>query len=301
MTVPTRYVLPVFLLIVFLGPVVLAPILGFALEPFGIPFHRVMSRAFLISAFAAIILFRRHLKIDSWWPRSRIALRQVRFGLLIAIVSSTIMIGLYFVFCGFDQAHLSFGRATLSILTAVVACMIVPLLEETLFRGFLITILSETTGRRVGLFLAALIFALAHFLRIPPENSGQHVHYWSGVTGVISALGQLGHGDFLCDRGLNLFLVGLILGGIFLRTGTLWVNAALHGGWIIILMSFTALTRPLTPPHVSWLGGDILSSPLTSLVLVQLGLWVWRFYQMPREGSRSMLLNKWGASFYRVV
>jgi hypothetical protein len=80
---------------------------------------------------------------------------------------------------------------------------------------------------------------------------------------------------------LNLLLVGLILGGAFLRSGSLWLNAGLHGGWIFSLLLFTGLTRPDEPPRVTWLGGNILSSLVTTVVLMVLGLWLWRYYRHP--------------------
>jgi membrane protease YdiL (CAAX protease family) len=279
MRLPARYVLPLFLLIVLVTPMVLGPILNLALAPFGIPFHRVMSRALLISALGALVLFRQRLSLRAWWPFGLIAHRQAALGFTLAILSSLAMIGLYFIFCGFHSAHLTPGRAALSLLTAVTASLIVPVLEETIFRGFLLTVMVESTGRWVGWILAAGIYAVAHFLRFPPEGSGDGRALWSGVNGMISVFTHLGQGDFLTGRGFNLFLVGLILGGIFMRTGTLWVNAALHGGWIFVLMSFTALTRPVEPPRIPWLGDDLLASPLTSAVLVVLGVGLWRFYR----------------------
>jgi membrane protease YdiL (CAAX protease family) len=285
MMLPSRYVLPVFLLIVFLGPVVLAPILNLALEPFGIPFHRVMSRALLFSALGALIIFRRHLHLGRWWPLGHIAFRQMARGFLLALISSLAMILFYFISCGFQAAEIPFRRAALSIFVALIAALIVPTLEETIFRGFLITILVATTGRWAGWFLAALIFSVAHFLRVPPGTAGP-VHWWSGATGMLSIFTNLAHGDFLTGRGLNLFLAGLVLGGIFLRSGTLWTTAALHSGWIFILMSFTALTRSLNPPRVPGFGRDLLSSPLTSAVLLVLGICLWRFYRVRPEETR---------------
>jgi membrane protease YdiL (CAAX protease family) len=285
MKLPTRYVLPVFLLIVFLAPVVLAPPLDLALAPFGIPFHRVMSRALLLSALAALVLFRGRLHLKAWWPLGPIARRQLAFGAMLAAGSALAMILLYFAGCGFHAAPLAPGRAALSLLTAAVAALIVPFLEETIFRGFLVSILVETTGRRVGWILAAVIYTLAHFLRMPSQAPDSSIHFWSGATGLLALFSDLGHGSFLNGRGLNLFLVGLILGGIFLRTGTLWVNYALHGGWIFILMSFSALTRPSTTPRISFFGGDLLSSPLTSAVLLLLGLGLWRFQRASPHGE----------------
>jgi membrane protease YdiL (CAAX protease family) len=259
---------------------ILGPVLNLVLEPFGFPFHTVMSRALLISALAALILFRRHLRLRQWWPSGAIAWRQMGFGFLLAVVSAQAMIGLYLAFCGFESAHLSFIRAIRSILTAIVASLIVPVLEETIFRGFLVSILAKALGRWAGWFLAAFLFALAHFLKVPSDVSRHSNSLWSGVAGIVSIFTHLGQGDFFTGRGLNLFLVGLILGGIFLRAGTLWVNAALHSGWIMILMSFSAFARTLNPPRAPWLGKDLLSSPLTSAVLLLLGLWLWRYYQV---------------------
>jgi membrane protease YdiL (CAAX protease family) len=286
MRIPVRLVLPLFLLIVCLLPMILGPLLDLVLAPWGIPFHRVMSRALLISALFALVLFRGHLRLRAWWSPGRMARMQIGFGLTVALVSGAVMIGLYFLFCGFYWAHLSPAQASLSILTATVAALIVPLLEETIFRGFLVTLLVETAGRRFGWVLAALIYTCAHFLRGPPETTAAPIHFWSGATSIVSILAHLGNGDFLSGRGLNLFLVGLILGGVFLRTGTLWVNAGIHGGWILILMIFTAFTRPVDPAHFPWLGTDILSSPLTSAVLLALGLGLKLFYRVRRLPHR---------------
>jgi membrane protease YdiL (CAAX protease family) len=285
MKISARYVLPLFLLIVLVTPVVLGPLLDLALAPFGIPFHRVMSRALLLSALGALVLFRGQLRLRDWWIFSRVAGRQAAFGFTLAVLSSLVMIALYSIFCGFHSAGLTRGLAIRAILTALIASLIVPVLEETIFRGFLLTVLAKSTGRWIGWLLAAFIYAVAHFLRFPAEDRGQGNLLSSGAAAMISVFTHLGQGDFLTGKGFNLFVVGLILGGIFLRTGTLWVNAALHGGWIFILMSFTALTRPVTPPHVSGLGGDLLASPLTSAVLVVLGAGLWLFY---RPGAKAL-------------
>jgi hypothetical protein len=127
-----------------------------------------------------------------------------------------------------------------------------------------------------------------------------------------SAFSQLGHDLCLAGnlgKAANLFLVGLILGGVFLRVGSLWLNAGLHGGWIFGLLIFTGFTRPLEPRQflrttiqetetteplfVTYFGNDILSSPATTVVLVLVGLWIWRFYRHPSvlpEGAPTVAL-----------
>jgi len=163
--------------------------------------------------------------------------------------------------------------------------LLIPLVEETIFRGFLLLELMRILSRTWTCVVGAFIFMLAHFLKVPESLDHQPVHLWSGANALGAAFLALVHGDFVGGRGLSLFLIGLILGGIFLRVGTLWLNAGLHGGWILVMLLFSGLTRPVEPPYVAYLGGgDILSSPLTSLVLILLGVWLWRYYP-PRSNE----------------
>jgi membrane protease YdiL (CAAX protease family) len=288
MPLPGKYILPVFFLTLFVGAMILGPALYFGLGVvWPIPFHRAMDRALLISAVAALGLFWLRIPLAQLWPWKGDAWKQLLLGYFIAAVSIQAMIGAYLALVGFDSAHLSENKAWGRVLLAVVAALLAPLLEETLFRGFIQRELVQGLGWRAGWVLAAVIFMLAHFLKIPVELDREPVHFWSGATALGAAFLPVAHGDFLCGRGFNLFLIGLILGGIFLRSGSLWMNAGLHSGWIFGLLLFTGLTRPVEPPYVSLFGGDILSSLSTTLVLLLLGLWLWRFYRHPSGSPAS--------------
>jgi membrane protease YdiL (CAAX protease family) len=226
-------------------------------------------------------LFWSRIPFAQLWPWNGDAWKGWLLGFFIAAVSIQAMIGFDLAFAGFTSAHLSGSKAAGRVLLAVIAALLAPPLEETLFRGFIQRELVQSLGWRAGWVLAAAIFMLAHFLKIPVELDRQPVHLWSGVTAVGATFLPVVHGEFLCGRGLNLFLIGLILGGIFLRSGSLWTNAGLHGGWILGLLLFTGFTRQDEPPRVAFFGGDILSSLATTLVLLLLGLWLWRFYRHP--------------------
>ena len=285
MPLPGKYVLPFFFLTLLLGAMILGPVLYFGLAlVWPIPFHRAMDRALLISAVAALGLFWSRIPLATLWPWNGDAWKQLLLGYFIAAVSIQAMIGFDLALGGFTSAHLSGGKVAGRVLLALVAAMLVPPLEETVFRGFLQTELVKGPGWRVGWVFAAAIFMLAHFLKIPVELDHQPVHIWSGATALGAAFAQFAHDLLLPEnigKAANLFLVGLILGGVFLRSGSLWVNAGLHGGWIFGLLLFTGLTRPAETPNVSGFGGDILSSLATTLVLLLLGLWLWLYYRHP--------------------
>lgn len=288
MHISRKYVLPAFFVLLLLGAIVFGPLLYWgAAFVWPIPFHRAMDRALLISAIIALGLFRSRIPLGRLWPLNSAAWKQLLLGYFIAAVSVQAMMGFNLALSGFTSAHLN-GNALLGrMLLAVMAALLIPPLEETLFRGFIQVELVERLGQRLGVALAAAIYMLAHFVKVPAALDHQPVHPWSGLTALGAAFLPVAQGAFLCDRGLNLFLIGLIFGGIFLRSGSLWLNAGLHSGWILALLLFSGLTRPVNPPYVSFFGGDILSSFSTTLVLVLLAPWLWRFYRHPSNSPET--------------
>jgi membrane protease YdiL (CAAX protease family) len=275
-----------FFLVIFIGAMAVGPLLYFAFAGH-LAFHRAMDRALLICAVAALALFWSDISLRKLWPLDSAAWIQLLWGWAAALVSAQAIIGLHLVFTNFAGSHLSSGAIAARFFTALVAALIVPLLEETVFRGFLQTELVGRFGLRWGWLLGAFIFALAHFLKIPTGLDHQPVYLWSGVTAIGVAFKTVhdqffsinGIDLFSLAKGFNIFLLGLILGATFLRCGTLWFNAGLHGGLVFALLLFTGLAHPVKPPPSAWIPGDILSSPLTSVVLILLSVWLWRFYQ----------------------
>jgi membrane protease YdiL (CAAX protease family) len=265
--------------VLFFGAMVLGPLIFFTLGKW-VGFHRAMNRALLICALAAIATTWPSLRLREWWPLHRGAIGQVLLGLLMALISVQTILGLDIAFHGLVWATIDAQARTKIITTALVAALLVPLTEETIFRGFLQTELSRRMGMMGGWLLAALIFALSHFLKTPATLDHQPVHLWSGVTAVGAAFTPLLKGGFLGEQGLNYLIIGLILGGLFWRTGMLWLNYGLHAGWIVGLQLSVGLSRP-APTATIWTGQDLLSSPLTTLVLVLLGFWLWLFFRRP--------------------
>jgi membrane protease YdiL (CAAX protease family) len=287
---PARGILLRFFLALFVGAMVLGPLIYFVTRGHFV-FHRVMDRALMIAALAALALAWPRLDFRGWWPLRRWAAMQVLLGLLIAFISLQTIFAVDFAFGGIAWLNLSSHDRTKIILTTLLAALLVPPAEETIFRGFLQTEFVSRFGWRAGWTVAALVYALAHFLKIPDTIDSQPVHVWSGVTAIGDSFQTLGASlhamvapanaaEIYPGKLVNLTLIGLILGGTFRRTGNLWLNYGLHGGWIVGLFIAIKMTRPA---QVSiWTGEDLVSSPLTSLVLLLLGWWLWRYYRRPQ-------------------
>jgi len=281
---PERGVLLRFFAALLVGAMVLGPLIYFVLQG-RVPFHRAMDRALLIGALGALTVAWPRLRFREWWPWRRSALLDGVFGLFVALLSVQTILALDVGFGGLARVPMTSHDLWKVVALALVAALLVPLAEETLFRGFLQTEISRRLGARGGWLLTAAIFALVHFLKIPDALDRQPVHWWSGPGALGAAFGPIIHGWFLSGRGLNLLIIGLILGGIFRRTGTLWFNYGLHGGWIFGLLLAIKLTQP-TGASI-WTGDDLLGSPLTSIVLAVLGWWLWQFYRRPQPENGS--------------
>jgi membrane protease YdiL (CAAX protease family) len=268
-----------FFAVLFVGAIILGPLLFFSVRGFfPLPFHRAMDRALLISALAALGFVWPRVDLRAWWPFDSGAWKQALLGLGIALVSTQLILGLEVAFAGLGWAQVTTHDAHRILFTAIVAALLVPFAEETIFRGFIQTKLVRGLGAHGGIVFGALIFMLAHFLKVPAGFDHAPVHGWSGASALGAAFLPVLQGQFLDGRGLNLFLLGLILGGLFLRWGTLWLNYGLHGGLILALILASGLTRPAVQ-GAFWAGDGLLSSLLTSAVLVLLGFWLWFFYR----------------------
>lgn len=94
------------------------------------------------------------------------------------------------------------------VISALQVCVLAPLVEEALMRGFVLDGMKHTYGMAVALILSSVIFALLHF----------------NMVQTLSAL-----------------LCGLVLGALYLGTGSLFCCVLAHGGYNLI--SYMAILR----------------------------------------------------------
>jgi membrane protease YdiL (CAAX protease family) len=105
--------------------------------------------------------------------------------------------GATFEYARFSAAALAYVPATLVFFVIAGAA------EELLLRGYPITVLDESWGRAGAVLLTAVAFGCLHLF-----NPGSHVL-----------------------PAVNVALAGVILGLLYLQSGSLWFAIGFHGGW----------------------------------------------------------------------
>jgi len=142
--------------------------------------------------------------------------------------------------------------------TVLIAASIVPILEELLFRGFILGVLLRSFSRLGALLLTSGLFSIVHFLKAPEATTpNDAVRWFSGFDSIAHSFGQFADPMLLAAGFLTLFAIGCILADARLQTSSLWLPIGLHAGWIFASGTFSkaAHREALALP---WLGKDLL-------------------------------------------
>ena len=219
------------------------------------PFHRYLSRSIQVAAIILLWPLLRSLQIRSFEElglyRSHHAIGDLAVGLVAGVPSALLLVDA-FLYSGAFDIHHDWAFASLSriLLTAVV----VALLEEFLFRGVILGFLCQFLGNNLAIFFSALIFASLHFLNLPAKAGGGEAPYWMSGLSSLSSLGSsLPPWPIFEWAFATLFLAGVVLGWMTIRTGSLWASIGLHGSWVFSQQLFNSIAGFTHPELGSFL------------------------------------------------
>ena len=120
----------------------------------------------------------------------------------------------------------------------------VAFLEEFLFRGAVMSVLTRSTGPSGGVFWTTVLFATVHFLK-PPAHEAIADADVTWTTG-FWVVGQLFRGfaslDSIVPEFLLLSAVGAVLALARRSTGGLWLSIGLHAGWVAGMKYFSQVS-----------------------------------------------------------
>ncbi|HYR23576.1 MAG TPA: CPBP family intramembrane glutamic endopeptidase [Chthoniobacterales bacterium] len=136
------------------------------------------------------------------------------------------------------------------------ASAVVPLIEETFFRGLVLGLLLKTGRRHMSILVTSVLYSIVHFLKAPDRTS-LNVTWMSGFNSIAHAFVQFADPLLVAAGFTTLFLIGWILADARLQTRSLWLPIGLHAGWIFTSGAFNkiALRQLIILP---WLGKNLL-------------------------------------------
>ncbi|MEH6658218.1 type II CAAX endopeptidase family protein [Leeuwenhoekiella marinoflava] len=128
-------------------------------------------------------------------------LQEFAMGLLLGLLIMSLGYGILYAVN--ELVFLNFNIDFKELLLSVFFFLIIAVVEESIFRGYIQRNLMLSFNKYVALLISAVIFSLAH-----------------GFNPNVSALGLL-----------NIFLAGILLGISYTYTKNLWFPIALHWSW----------------------------------------------------------------------
>jgi membrane protease YdiL (CAAX protease family) len=120
-------------------------------------------------------------------------------------------------------------------LTSVIGALIVGLVEETFFRGFLHSAIERDRGAVTAIVVVSLFFGFLHFIgkaRVP----GDEFHWASGFTWLTETLRLLARPAAIFDSFLSYVAVGVVLGMVRAWMGHTAGSIGLHAGWVSAML-----------------------------------------------------------------
>ncbi len=278
-------ILAYFIAVILLGALLAPPLywLGQAVAARGTlrflaetDFQKYFNRAMLLAAVALLWPAVRWLRIgvrdlglesDPRW-RARLAV-----GFLIA-GAVVLLLGITYTFCDVYRwkKTLPWGRLPQVLLSAVV----VALLEEGLFRAGILGLFRRTLRPWAAVFTTSAVFSAVHFLK--PDDAVQvaDVGWWSGFALVPHVFHQFAEPMALLGGFTTIFVLGLMLADVTVRTRSLWLAIGLHAGVVFAKMSFSKFTKR-EDAHPPWIGESLELGLVPVIVLLLAWLLVRRW------------------------
>ncbi len=245
----------------------------------GYDFEKFFHRALLVGAIAFLWPLLRSVGIKSWRDLDLVPnpdrFRHLGVGVLAAAIPLLCM-GIVVVTLGVFSI-----RETIlvwPILQRTFSAIVVPLIEEPLFRGLILGVLLRAGTPLVATFATSALFSILHFLKAP-ENTTSTVTWTSGFVSIANSFSQFQQPLLLLAGFTTLFLVGWILADARIRTRSLWLPIGLHGGWILVSAIFNKVARREWEA-LPWLGRNLLIglAPLCVALITWLLLRTWLKY-----------------------
>jgi uncharacterized protein len=211
-----------------------APIVAWA--GFHFPFPRIFDRVVMVTLAIAIWRERRELgltrRLRSGFAQPLSHLGTAAAGLIMGAAAIGVLWGLAWLSAP-ASAHANPASLLMTFAGNLAAALTIAVIEEGFSRAFLLDGMAEDFGRRTGLMASSAIYAAAHLVRSPARFELSGIHPLAGLQNLAASLTQLGHPIAAAPGLFGLFLLGLLLGVGFLRTGGVYFSIGLHASVIV--------------------------------------------------------------------
>lgn len=149
------------------------------------------------------------------------------FIILGSLILSLMLFDIYSLHSG---RNITLDAVIILVIKAIITGLAVGVIEETLFRGAILTGLMKRSNAVIATITVSLVYAAAHFIDYHPQATDQ-LNWLSAPAMFLDAYSGIFNPEIL-DALIALFLLGILLSLVRLRTGNIIQCIGLHAGLV---------------------------------------------------------------------
>lgn len=246
------------------GAAISYPLHTFLANWFELDFDRVASRSVLLMAIILFVAMYKRLGFSSWQAigynsdKKQFTLdlcKGIGFGIVIMlpVIAGLLITKNRTIDMGWE---VSFVNVVGLIITSIVAGIIIGFLEETLFRGAMLSAIKKHSSAMLAVVATSLFYALVHFIEPDVELDANTLNWASGFVLLKTALPGITDIPSIADSFFALFLAGMLLAILRLRTNKIALCIGIHAGWVIAIKVFKRVTDSNPVSEYAFLTGS---------------------------------------------
>jgi len=225
-----------------LGAILSYPLYG-VLDAFTqVRFPRLVGRMGMLVAVLGFVFLLRFLDMDSrealgyGLARREFIARVAVGGLLGGLMLGVLVVALVVLGVRVPAQDVSITRPDLleTVLAGLANGLLVGFIEETFFRGAVFGAVARRHSVVSGVVLSSLLYAALHFVK-PVGAPADAVLWYSGLVALGQGFGQYLAFSQIADSFLALFLAGVFLALVRVRSGHIAYCIGLHAGWVLVI------------------------------------------------------------------
>jgi len=172
------------------------------------------------------------------------------------------------------------------LLSAILGGVILGFLEELVFRCLILRSIYTALGAISGVVLTSLFFAYKHF-KVPNSiwdslPGGIHSSTWDigFFVGYYDTIGIAS--TFQPLEFFSLFMFGMVLAMIYVRTKILWGPVAMHAGIVFAIQTYRSVFSVGASDNVKYVGSAGMTNGYLALTLLTL-IFIWLLFFYPKK------------------
>jgi hypothetical protein len=220
------------------------------LHPFvDITFHKLLTHISSLCGllFAFIYLKANHLlnRQVAGYTITQLSIRHELITGIVAGIGIMLLLELFLFGLGvhYLEPYLDISLTTISILLlkAILAGLVIGLIEETLFRGALLGGFIAKMGTIAAVIFSSTIYAAVHFMKFRALPADTDINWYTGL--VMFPKGFYRFSDpAIIDMFLTLFALGVLLSLVRIKKGNIYQCIGIHAGIVFTIKLINHIT-----------------------------------------------------------